>query len=335
MDLLRSLPLGLYLEHPVTWLHHLDPRVKMAWLMTFLLSPLLASSLWRLMLVGLLVVFTLTARIPLRVWRRQMGWLLVLGLLILGLTAVMPDGLALRYQPRLPQDELGFNQYNPPPARSTPATPTPSPWSLPWFRQRPTPPAAPPPTPGLAQLPQPTGYRYVLFQQGPVRITQRSLELGIRVSTLLFTLIYGTNLFLLTTAPEEITAGLENLMQPLGRFRLPVTEVVLTLTLALRFIPLVLEEIQNLIRAVRTRAINWKKLGVRGAMQIWFTLADRLLENLFLRAEQIAAAMKVRGFTSPQRHRVQWHQLRLGRGDRLALGVLVLLWGLRFWLGGL
>jgi energy-coupling factor transport system permease protein len=75
MDLLRTLPIGLYLENPVTWLHRLDPRVKMLWLMGFLLTPLLANAVWRLVLVALLIALTILARIPLRVWRQQLGWL--------------------------------------------------------------------------------------------------------------------------------------------------------------------------------------------------------------------------------------------------------------------
>lgn len=321
MDLLRSLPLGLYLEQPVTWLHRLDPRVKLAWLMTFLLSPLLADAIWRIALVGLLMLLTLASGIPWRVWQRQLGWLLLVCLLVLGLTALMPDGLAISYQPRLPTDELAFAQ------ESTQQQSQPTPGF--WFWQRSTVPA-----PKQLSLPQPTGYRYILFEQGPVKISQRSLSLGIRLSTLLFTLIYGTNLYLLTTAPEEITAGLNNLMQPLRRWRIPVAEIVLTLTLSLRFIPLVLEEIQNLSRSIRTRAINWKKIGFKGAVKIWFMLADRLLENLFLRAEQIASAMQVRGFTTAERHRSQWHQLQLRTRDWLALGLMLGLWGVRLAIGG-
>ncbi|WP_448561423.1 energy-coupling factor transporter transmembrane component T family protein, partial [Trichothermofontia sp.] len=197
--------------------------------------------------------------------------------------------------------------------------------------------AASPPHPETPQqeLPQPTRYQYVLVQQGPFTVTRRSFDLGLRVSTLIFTLIYSTNLYLLTTAPEEITASLEDLMAPLRRLHWPVTEIALTLTLSLRFIPLVLEEVQNLVRAVRTRAINWKKLGLRRAINLWMTLAERLLKNLLLRAEQIASAMKVRGFTSPDRHRVQWHQTRLRRGDWLAVMGLVLLWGARLFSGTL
>ncbi|MGB5900538.1 MAG: CbiQ family ECF transporter T component [Geitlerinemataceae cyanobacterium] len=317
MDLLRSLPLGLYLEQPVTWLHHLDPRVKLAWLMSFLLWPVLASPLCRAVLVGVLILLTLAARIPRRVWKQQLGLPLFFCVLILAISAIAPDGIGGEHQPRFPKDELSFAQQAPPP----PAAPTRNPWSDPlgWWNDRTS--ATPETT--APELPQPTSYRYVLFEQGPVKITRHSLELGIRVSTLFFTLVYSTNLYLLTTAPEAITAGLEDLMQPLRWFKLPITEIALTLTLSLRFIPLVMEEIQNLSRSVQTRAINWKKLGFRGSLKLWSVVVERLLENLLLRAEQIACAMQVRGFTTPDTHRVEWHQLRLHHGDTIALVLLL------------
>jgi energy-coupling factor transport system permease protein len=330
MDLLRSLPLGLYLEQPVTWLHRLDPRIKFVWLMSFLAAPLLASSLWRLSLVALLILITLTAMIPLRVWRQQMVWLLTLSFFVMVLVALAPDGLNVSYQPRLPSDELAFAEQ---PA-TLPPPPERRPWYNPFGQGTEKPAESTSATPSLANLPQPTSYNYVLLDWGPFTITQRSLDLAIRVSTLLFTLIYSTNLYLLTTAPEEITTGLESLMLPLRRFNVPVTEIALTLTLSLRFIPLVMEEVQNLVRSVRTRAINWQKLGVRRAIQVWLLVAERLLENLLLRAEQISSAMKVRGFTAPNHHRVQWSQLRITRSDWLAIVALIILWGARFVWGG-
>ncbi len=292
MDLLRSLPIGLYLEQPITWLHRLDPRVKIAWLMGILITPILANPSWRFGLVGALLVLTLVGGIPVRVWRQQLGWLLLLSGLVMVLTFVMPDGLEVSQPVRLP------------------------------------------PPDALVALPQPTPYRYELFHWGFLTVTRRSLELGIRIGTLLFTLIYGTNLYLLTTAPEEITLALESLMQPLGWLRLPVTEIALTVTLSLRFIPLVLEEVQNLVRSVQTRAINWKKLGFRSSAQVWLVVMERLLENLLLRAEQIAAAMAVRGFTSPDQHQVRWHQLVLRGWDWLALAGLVMFCWLRLRWGG-
>ena len=110
MDLLRSLPLGLYLEKPVTWLHQLDPRVKLVWLMSFLVAPLLAHPLWRLGLVGLLILLTLSAAIPLRVWRQQMGWLLTLCIVVFIIASLAPDGLAVDYQPRLPASDFDLPQ---------------------------------------------------------------------------------------------------------------------------------------------------------------------------------------------------------------------------------
>jgi len=328
MDLLRSLPLGLYLEQPITWLHRLDPRVKLAWLMTFLAAPLLATPLWRILLVVLLILLTLTARIPLRVWRQQMGWLLMLCFLVFALTCVLPDGMRARHQPRLPADELAFTEQ---PAK-LPEPPPQKPW-YDFSRLGKAPAEAPLPGEKRPDLPQPTDYNYIVFQRGPVTVTRRSLDLGIRTSTLLFTLIYSTTLFLLTTAPEEITAAIENWMEPLRRFRIPVTEISLTLTLALRFIPLVMEEIQNLVRSVRTRAINWQKLGIRRSIQVWLTVAERLLENLLLRAEQIAGAMKVRGFTTPNTHRVDWYQFRWRWFDWLAVSAMIALWVARITTG--
>ena len=325
MDLLRSLPIGLYLEQPVTWLHRLDSRVKLAWLMTFLIAPILANPIWRLMLVGMLIILTLTASIPLRVWKQQMGLLLLFCFLVFGLSAIAPDALPSEHQPRLPADELAFSQQ---PATLPKPTPQ-KPWYHNPFNLSSNSPIPNPKSQIPNSLPQPTNYSYILFKQGPIKITRKSLDLAINVSTLFFTVIYSTNLYLLTTASEEITAAIENLMQPLRRWNWPVTEIALTLTLSLRFIPLVLEEIQNLVRSVRTRAINWKKLGFRRAAQVWLTIAERLLENLLLRAAQIASAMKVRGFTSPDRHRVEWHQLHLKIRDWIALGWLIVLWSAR------
>ncbi|MDZ8109533.1 MAG: energy-coupling factor transporter transmembrane protein EcfT [Nostoc sp. DedQUE12a] len=303
MDLLRSLPLGLYLEQPQTWLHKIDPRVKFAWLMSFLTSYVLANNLWRVLLVVILIVATLFAKIPRRVWRQQMGWLLMLSFFVLAIAAISPDAMGVDYQPRLPANEQTLSQ----PANSN----------------------------NVAQEQTSDGqkYSYVLFHKGPVRVTRRSLDLGVSLSSIIFTVIYSTNLYLLTTAPEEITSGIESLMQPLRRLKLPVTEIALTLTLSLRFIPLVLEEVQNLFRSVMTRAINWKKLGLKGVFKVWMTVAERLLDNLLLRAEQMANAMMVRGFTSPNEHRVQWHDLRLKGLDWLAIATLVLFWGIRLAVG--
>lgn len=317
MDLLRSLPLGLYLEQPQTWLHRLDPRVKLAWLMLFLITPVLSSEVWRLGLLGVLLAIALASGVPWRSLKAQAGWLAALALLVFGLTAILPDGPTIRSQPRSPGSEL----------TAPAAAARPFPLSLL--------PGPPPARPAVTEdLPAASDYRFRLVEMGPLRINRQSLALAIRSSTLLFTVIFSTSLMLLTTAPEAITAGIEELLLPLRRFGLPVAELTLTLTLALRFIPLVLEEVQNLVRSIRTRAINWNQLGWQRSARIWFRVVERLLRNLLLRAEQMALGMQVRGFTEVDRQGSNWHLLHLEGRDWLALGLLLLGFGLRLSLGG-
>ncbi|MEO1427477.1 MAG: energy-coupling factor transporter transmembrane protein EcfT [Cyanobacteria bacterium J06632_19] len=305
MDLLRSLPLGLYLEQPITWLHKLDSRVKFVWLMSFLTTYIFANTWWRVILVCILIFITLVSGIPQRVWRQQMGYLLSICFMVLILVSLSPDGMGVDYQPRLPVE----NQY-----LNKPSTQDNTENSI------------------LSRF-KSQEYNYILFATGPVKVTRHSFDLAVRLSTIFFTVLYSTNLYLLTTAPEEITAGIESLMQPLRRFKVPVTEIALTFTLSLRFIPLVLEEIQNLVRSVMTRAINWKKLGLKGMVKVWMMVAERLLQNLLLRADQMANGIVVRGFIGSNQHRVQWHHLRLKGFDWLAIAVLILFWGMRFAIG--
>ena len=316
MDLLRSLPIGSYLEQPVTWLHKVDPRVKLAWLMTYLIAPIMSNAFWRIGLAASLILLTVVAGIPFRVWRKQIGWLLLLCTFMFLFGSIAPDNLAVEHQIRTPSFCSDVEITDVSDSQAIPLLDCES------------------------DLPQPTDYRYVYLDRTGfaflprIVVTRRSLDIAVRISTLIFTLIYSTSLYLLTTAPEEITAGLEDLMSPLRRFNLPVLEITLTLTLSLRFIPLVLEEVQNLVRSIRTRAIEWKKLGIRRSAQLWLIVSEKLLENLLLRAEQIATAMDVRGFTSPNEHRVQWHQLKLRWRDWIALGVLIPFWCARWFIGG-
>jgi energy-coupling factor transport system permease protein len=291
MDLLRSLPLGLYLEQPLTWLHRLDPRVKLAWLLSFLLVPIFANEWCRIAGVIILIVVAFLGGIPWRALKQQLIWVFLFGGIIAVIAILMPDSVSMPHQPRLPTE------------------------------------------PAIA-----SGYKFVLYQfdQGflHLKITRKSLKTAIYGSTLIFTMIYSTTIFLLTTAPEEVTAALEKLMQPLKKIKVPVTEIALTLTLSLRFIPLVLEEIQNLVRSMSTRGINWKKLGMKNTLKVWLTVAEKLLENLLMRAEQIATAMQLRGFTTPNEHQVEWQQLRLRTVDVLSLLVLVVFWAARITWGG-
>ena len=261
MDWLRQIPIGQYVDGTSSWLRLLDARLKLAWTVAFLLTPILAGPWWRLALVGLLLLFTACSGLPWRLWRRTLPLLLVLSVLVGALATTLPTGsLAPASLNRPTQElELGSDQQG---LR----------WEL--LRLGPV---------QLGPLPL-----------GPLVVTRRSAELGINSATLLFTVIHSANLLLLTTPPEELVWGLSWCIAPLGRLGVPVERLGFTLLLALRFLPLVQEEFQNLLRSLATRSVNLRRLGFQASVGLVLALGERLLANVLLRAEQGAEALLAR-----------------------------------------
>ncbi len=134
-----------------------------------------------------------------------------------------------------------------------------------------------------------------LYRIGPFSIDRRSGELGLKTATLIFTLVQSVNLMLITTPAEDLVWVMSWLLSPFSWLGLPVDRLSFQLLLSLRFLPLVQEEMQNLIRALASRAVNLKVLGLKGSINLMLSIAERLLANIFLRAEQGADAFLVRG----------------------------------------
>jgi energy-coupling factor transport system permease protein len=302
MDWLRQIPIGQYVDGTDSWLRDLDPRLKLAWTLAFLLTPILAGPAWRLELVALLLLITAASGLPWRLWRRTLPLLFALALLTGVLATLLPAGDGVRGQLNRPPQELRLG---------------PQPQSLRWELVRWGPVS-------LGPLPL-----------GPLVVTRRSAELGLNTATLLITVIHGANLLLLSTPPEELVWGLSWCLGPLAPLGVPVQRLGFTLLLALRFLPLVQEEFQNLLRSVATRSIDLRRLGLQGSLGLVLALAERLLANVLLRAEQGAESLLARGGTwiAPQqllragvrRPGLQW-------AGTLAL---VLLLGLRWKYGAL
>jgi energy-coupling factor transport system permease protein len=165
---------------------------------------------------------------------------------------------------------------------------------------------------------------------GPLVITRRSAALGVNSATLLFTVIHSANLLLLTTPPEELVWGLSWCLAPLAPLGVPVERLGFTLLLSLRFLPLVQEEFQNLLRSVATRSVNLRRLGWQASVGLLLALGERLLANVLLRAEQGAEALLARGgrWIAPAqllRSRLRAPALQWAGGVGL-LAVLVLRW---------
>jgi energy-coupling factor transport system permease protein len=168
---------------------------------------------------------------------------------------------------------------------------------------------------------------------GPLVVNRRSAELGLNSATLLFTLLHSANLLLLSTPPEELVWALSWVITPLRAVGLPVERLGFTLLLSLRFLPLVQEELQNLVRAIATRAVNLRSLGWKSGFGLALAVAERLLANLLLRSEQGAEALMARGG-----HWVPPGQMRLVRRaarwlNLMAGSALLLFLGLRWQYG--
>ncbi|MFZ0406867.1 MAG: energy-coupling factor transporter transmembrane protein EcfT [Cyanobium sp.] len=313
MDWLRQLPIGQYVDTsaagPASWLQRLDPRLKLVWTLAFLVTPVLAGPIWRLSLVALLLLITVGSGLPLRLWGRSVLVWLVLALLVGLLASLLPAGEATPGSLQRPPAELRLA----PPERA--GAPLPERSGLPWELVH----------WGPVQLGP--------LQLGPIVVTRKSAQLGLNGATLLFTLIHSANLLLLTTAPEALVWAIDWWLIPLGRLGLPVERLGFTLLLALRFLPLVQEEFQNLLRSLATRAVNFKALGWKPGLGLALAVAERLLANVLLRSEQGAEALMARGgrWLSPE----SLHQPAsiAALPTLLAALALLLLVGLRVHLG--
>jgi energy-coupling factor transport system permease protein len=201
---------------------------------------------------------------------------------------------------------------------------------LPSGQERPLPLQRPPVE---QKLPAPPAW--VLFQAGPLRITKRSAELGLNTASLLFTVMHSANLLLVSTPPEELAWGISALLRPLERLGVPVQKLGFQLLLALRFVPLVQEELQNLTRGLATRALNLRQLGWKQLLGLVLALGERLLANVLLRAEQGAEALLARSdlWRSPAALRVPRKPLIWL--DGMGLLALLLLLALRMRFGSL
>ncbi len=262
MDWLRQVPIGQYVAGRSGWLRRLDPRLKFAWVVMFLVTPVLASLIWRVGLVVGLFLITLVSSLPTRIWLRPFVFLVILASFVGGLAMFLPIGDPSATFSVRPEQELQVPNLNSGQA-----------WEL-------------------LRL-GPIHFGFIDF--GPLVIDRRSAELGLKTSTLIFTVIHSVNLMLLTSPPEDLVWALSWFMSPLAFFGVPVDRISFQLLLSLRFLPLVQEELQNLIRSVSIRAVSFKKLGLKASFGLVLSVGERLLANILLRAEQGSEALLARG----------------------------------------
>ncbi len=85
-------------------------------------------------------------------------------------------------------------------------------------------------------------------------------------------------------------------MYPLRKFNIPVDRLLFQLLLSMRFIPLVQEEFQNILKSVSVRSLNYRNLGFKKTFNVLFSLIERIFLNIFLRIDQGSESLLSKGF---------------------------------------
>ncbi|KKZ15427.1 MAG: cobalt ABC transporter permease [Candidatus Synechococcus spongiarum 142] len=305
MDWLRQLPMGQYVDGDRGWIRRVDVRLKLGWTLAFLITPILANGAWRIGLVGLLLLLTAFCGLPWLLWRRLVPWLLAVSCFMGAVFLVIPSGFTVHQTPQRPSEEV----------RLLPADAPRSAAGERWQLWQGGPVGRPP------------------LQLGPLAINRASLDLALRSGTLLFTLVHSANLLLISTPAEDLAWAFAWILRPLRRLGIPTTELGFMLLLSLRFLPLVQEELQNLLRALATRSFQLRQLGLKGGLALLLGLGERLLANLLLRSEQGAEALMARGGQLLPPLALRPRTPTAGLSNGCALVLLVLFVALRWQVG--
>ncbi len=257
MNILTKFSVGQYVYGNRSWLRIIDSRLKIIIVMIFLITPIWAGPMWRLSLVGSLLLITFLSLLPSRVWWRSLCFLFCLSLLIGILSLIASSDIQsldsyLRNPDELQVEVENYKKWN------------------------------------ILQIPS---QKIWFMNFGPYNLSRKAFELGIKTSTLIFTVIHSVNLMLLTTLQEDIVWALSWFMYPLKKIGLPINRWLFQLLIALRFIPLVQEEFQNIIKSVSVRSINFRNLGFKKSFNVLLILMERLFQNIFLRIDQGAESL--------------------------------------------
>lgn len=145
-------------------------------------------------------------------------------------------------------------------------------------------------------------------------ITDKGLISAAFMSLRLILLVLGTCLLTLTTTPMDLTEGIESLLTPLKWVRFPVHELALIMSIALRFIPTLMEETDRIVNAQKSRGADFESGNIFSRMGAMVPILIPLLVSAFRRAEELGDAMDSRCY-SGAKGRTKYKVLKVGLRD--------------------
>lgn len=162
-----------------------------------------------------------------------------------------------------------------------------------------------------------------IFSIWILSLTKEGLFRASFMAIRLILLVMGTSLLTLTTSPVELTHGLESLFSPLKRIGFPAHEISMMLTIALRFIPTLIEETDKIIKAQKSRGADFESGNIINRAKGLIPLLVPLFINSLRRADDLATAMESRCYNGGE-GRTSLKEYRIQGRDILALTFVVL-----------
>lgn len=157
----------------------------------------------------------------------------------------------------------------------------------------------------------------VIFKLGFLHITREGVRIAVFMAVRLIYLIIGSSLMTLTTTPNELTDGLEKSLGFLNKAHIPVHEIAMMMSIALRFIPILIEETDKIMKAQMARGADFDTGGLMDRAKAMVPLLVPLFLSAFRRAADLAQAMEARCYHGGE-GRTKLKPLRYKRRDYIA-----------------
>lgn len=154
----------------------------------------------------------------------------------------------------------------------------------------------------------------VVFQWAFVEVHEGGIRLGFILALRILLLVSAAGLLTATTAPVTLADGIEDLLSPLKKIRVPAQEISMMMTIALRFIPTLQQEAQKIMKAQAARGAEFDDGGPIRRVKAMIPVLVPLTVGAFRRADELAEAMESRGYKGGG-GRTRYRELRLGMRD--------------------
>lgn len=158
----------------------------------------------------------------------------------------------------------------------------------------------------------------VLWQWGVLRITVNGLITCVFVAVRIIALILASSVLTFTTSPTQLTDAIERLLKPLSKLGVPVHEFAMMMTIALRFVPTLLEETDKIMAAQKARGADMESGGLTQRIRALVPVLIPLFVSAFRRAYDLATAMESRCYHGGE-GRTKMKSLHFGRNDWIML----------------